>query len=194
VKKLLFIVAMIPVSFLVKAQHVQFGLKGGLNVASVHVENNSPSIDPRVSAHVGGLAHIHLSKEFALQPELVFSGQGFIVDANGNADQHYKLNYINLPVLVQFMTQSGFRIETGPQLGVLASAKLKAGSVEIDVKDSYKTVDFAWALGVGYVTKSGFGVDARYNLGISKINDSNGPNVTNRVFQLGVFYQFKNAK
>jgi hypothetical protein len=181
---------MIPVSYFVKAQPVQFGIKGGLNVASVH-DNATPNLKSRVSAHAGGLAHIHLSKEFALQPELLFSGQGFIVDAA--TDQYYKLNYLNLPVLLQFMTQSGFRIETGPQLGVLLSAKYKIASTEDDIKDVFKPVDFAWAFGLGYLTKSGFGVDARYNLGISKIYE-NSNDVTNRVFQLGVFYQFKNAK
>jgi hypothetical protein len=92
------------------------------------------------------------------------------------------------------MTQSGFRVETGPQIGALLSAKYKVGSVEVDVKDAYKTADFAWAFGIGYLTTSGFGVDARYNLGISKINDNNGSDITNRVFQVGVFYQFKAAK
>jgi len=190
--KKLFISAVAVLSYLgINAQSTAFGLKGGLNVATVHVKNTSYNIDPRISAHVGGLAHIHLSKEFALQPELTFSGQGFKVNGTGtDADQHYNLNYLNLPVMVQYMFHSGFRIETGPQLGAMLSAKYKIGSVETDVKDAYKTLDFDWGFGLGYLTHSGFGVDARYNLGIAKINDSESPKVTNNVFQAGVFYQF----
>lgn len=194
-KKLFFITAIISGSFIANAQHVQFGLKGGLNVATVNIDNSNLNVDPRISAHVGGLAHIHLSKEFAIQPELTFSGQGYQVNGSGtNSDQHFNLSYINLPVLLQYMFESGFRIETGPQLGLLVGAKYKVGSVETDIKDSFKKVDIGWGLGLGYITKSGFGVDARYNLGLSKINDNNSDKVTNRVFQAGVFYQFKTMK
>jgi hypothetical protein len=45
---------------------------------------------------------------------------------------------------------------------------------------------------VGYVhTASGFGVDARYNLGLSNINESDAVKSTNRGVQVGVFYLFK---
>jgi len=194
-KKLFISAVAIVSSFIVSAQSTAFGLKGGLNVATVHVKNSTYNVDPRISAHVGGLAHIHLSKEFALQPELTFSGQGYKISGTGtNPDQHYKLNYLNLPVLLQYMFNSGFRIETGPQLGALLSAKYKVGSVETDINSSFKTMDFGWDLGLGYLTHSGFGIDARYNLGIAKINDSESPKVTNNVFQAGVFYQFHPAK
>lgn len=194
--KKLFISAIVTLSYLVtNAQTTAFGLKAGLNVATVHVENSSYNIDPRISAQVGGLAHIHLSKEFALQPELTFSGQGYKINGTGaNADQHYNLNYLNLPVLLQYMFNSGFRLETGPQLGTLLSAKYKVGSAETDINSSYKTLDFGWDFGLGYLAPSGFGVDARYNLGISKINDTESPAIMNRVFQAGIFYQFHHMR
>lgn len=171
--------------------NVAFGLKGGVNVTNLHFQNNS-SADPdsKISFHAGGLAHIHVSKYFAVQPELMYSGQGYKYSSS-NATTRARLHYINLPVLAQFMVGDGFRIETGPQLGILAGANQKTGNVSVDIKDNLKTLDFSWALGVGYVTPSGFGVDVRYNLGISNINDvKNTGSVNNRVFQAGVFYQF----
>ncbi len=190
-KKLIISAIAISSFFIATAQHAAFGVKGGLNVASVNVKTSAYSVDPRISAHFGGLAHIHLSEQFALQPELTFSGQGFKINGTGaNADQHYNLNYLNLPVLLQYMFNSGFRIETGPQLGALLSAKHKVGSVQTDINSSYKTLDFSWDFGLGYLTPSGFGIDARYNPGIAKINDGESPKVTNSVFQAGVFYQF----
>ena len=90
------------------------------------------------------------------------------------------------------MTGTGFRVQTGPQLGILAGAKTKAGDSETDVKDVYDTFDFAWALGASYVTNSGFGVDARYNFGLANIlDDKEDPFVKNKVLQVGVFYQFR---
>ena len=77
---------------------------------------------------------------------------------------------------------------------VLAQKKLpiiKANSTSVDIKDDLETVDFALGLGAGYVNPgSGFGVDARYNLGLSNINDNSSVKSTNRGFQLGVFYLF----
>ena len=189
-KKVFFIIAMVYSSMLLKAQtHVELGLKAGLNVATLSTSDNS-NIDPRISAYFGGLAHIHISKEFAIQPEVLFSGQG-AKSTVGNVVNKANLNYIQVPVLLQYMVGTGFRLETGPQVGFLVSAKEKAGDVTVDVKNSYKKTDFAWVFGAGYLTSSGVGFDARYNLGLSKINDDNHPKISNRVFSVGVFYQFK---
>jgi hypothetical protein len=169
--------------------HIEFGVKGGLNISNVHVQNsNSPDAKP--SFHLGGLAHIHINRHFALQPELMYAGQGYQQDL-ANVNYKYNFHYINIPVLAQYMVGDGFRLQTGPQLGVLAAARRKQGGTSITIKDNYKPVDVGWVFGAGYLTPSGFGIDARYNLGFSNINDVSGTNVNNRVFQAGVFYQFR---
>lgn len=171
------------------AQHTDFGIKGGFNAAKFTNENGS-DYKFKPSVNVGVLAHIHINKSFAIQPELVFSGQGTKFKS-GSTDLKYNLNYINLPVLFQLLTASRFRFETGPQIGVLLSAKAKNGSSSIDVKDNFKTADFAWAFGIGYITLSKFGFDVRYNLGLSDITKASTSNIKNSVIQAGVFYQFK---
>ena len=194
-KKVFFITAMITVSLFVKAQktHVQLGLKGGLNVATLSTADNNSSIDPRVSFNVGGLAHIHLNKEFAIQPELLFSGQGATQTISGT-EHKTNLNYLQIPVLLQYMIGTGFRIETGPQFGALVGANREVGSVKVDTKNAYKTMDVAWVFGAGYLTNSGFGIDARYNVGLTNINDVSSTKINNRVFSVGIFYQFKPVK
>lgn len=170
-----------------KAQHstVEFGLKGGLNFANLNYDN-SVDANTRTSFHAGLLAHFHLSKNWAVQPELMFSGQG----AKYSNDRTDKLGYLNIPVNLQYMFDNGFRLQTGPQLGFLMNAKSHAGDVEVDMKDALKTTDFSWSFGVGYLFPSGLGLDARYNLGLSDITE-NSTNVKNSVFQLGLFYQFR---
>jgi hypothetical protein len=162
------------------AQHAEFGIKGGVNFANLNANDNE-NLSNRTSFHIGGLAHLHLSKQFAIQPELLYSGQGA-----SSSDGDLKLSYINIPVLAQYMFGEGFRLETGPQFGLLVGAK--AG--DIDVKSSLTTADLGWAFGAGYKTPGGFGVDARYNLGLTDISKGNNT-VKNNVWQLGVFYQFK---
>lgn len=186
-KKLFCIVAAIIILSTAKAQETHFGVKAGVNIASVEVEDGD-DLNSKVGLHIGGLAHIHISQHFALQPELVFSMQGG--KAEDNDDVKLKLNYINIPVLAQYMINDGFRLQTGPQLGFLVGAESKAGDVEVDQKDNYSTIDFSWTFGAGYLFPSGFGVDARYNHGISNISDVNAVEVRNRVFQFGLFYQF----
>ena len=172
------------------AQNAEFGLKGGLNVTDLHT-NFTNSLDPRTSVYVGGLVHIHLSKIFAIQPELSYSCQGATQNTDGGVIA-WRLNYVVLPVLLQYMFDNGFRLETGPQLGLLASAKEKNGGTITDIKSNYTTGDFSWSIGAGYLTPSGFGVDARYNVGINNIyNVSSADKLQNRVFQVGFFYQFK---
>ncbi len=167
-------------------QQTNFGIKAGVNFSSVEVDDGE-DFEGKTGAHLGGLAHIHITRQFALQPELVFSMQG---GEDEGDNMKLKLNYINIPLLAQYMTADGFRLQTGPQLGILTSAKQKFGDVEIDADDDVSTVDFSWAFGAGYLFKSGFGIDARYNLGISNISDDESFEARNRVIQLGVFYQF----
>lgn len=171
------------------AQHVNIGIKGGLNIYNINNENNV-KYDPKVGFNVGLLGHVHLAKQVALQPELVYSAQGAKYTTAG-VETKLKLDYLNIPILIQYMFDNGFRIQAGPQIGFLLGAKAKSENVEIDFKDNLKKVDFAIGAGVGYVhPATGFGVDARYNIGLSNINDNNGSKSYNRGLQLGVFYLF----
>jgi hypothetical protein len=90
------------------------------------------------------------------------------------------------------MFDNGFRLEAGPQVGFLINAKAKMPNSTVDIKDNLKKVDVGLGAGIGYVNPaSNFGVDARYNLGLSNINDNTSSKSTNRGFQVGVFYLFK---
>ena len=190
-KKLILAVSLLlSVTANLQAQHVNIGVKAGLNVFNIN-NDNGVNYDAKTGLHIGLLGHIHLAKQLAFQPELVFSAQGAKYKLAGN-DVKIKLNYINVPLMIQYMFDNGFRIQAGPQIGFLASAKSEVNSNSTDIKSNLKGVDFALGAGVGYVhPPSGFGVDARYNLGLSNINDNSSVKSTNRGFQLGVFYLFK---
>ena len=184
------VLAMLFSGVAVFAQQTHFGLKAGLNLSSVKISDGE-DYDSKGGLHVGGLAHIHLSDHFAVQPELVFSMQG-----GKDGDTKLNLNYVNIPVLAQYMFDGGFRLQTGPQLGFMASAKSKTGDVEVDVKDQLATIDFSWSFGAGYLFPgaNGLGADVRYNVGISNISDNSSYEARNNVFQVGLFYQFMHGK
>jgi hypothetical protein len=171
------------------AQNVNVGIKGGVNVYNISNENNV-KYDSKVGFNVGLLGHIHLAKQVAFQPELVYSAQGAKYTSAG-IETKINLGYLNVPLLIQYMFDNGFRLQAGPQIGFLLAAKSKTGNVEIDILNNLKKVDFSIGAGLGYVhPASGFGVDARYNIGVSNINDNTNPKSYNRGLQIGVFYLF----
>jgi len=156
--------------------HVSLGIKGGLNLYNINNDNNS-TYDQITGYHFGLLGHIHLKNPWAIQPELVYSTQGA-----KSGDANYELGYINVPVLIQYMFDNGFRLQAGPQVGFLVNA---------DNKDELNPIEFGVSFGASYVVPStGFGIDARYNLGLSNINKDSDVKSTNRGIQLGIFYIF----
>jgi len=169
--------------------HMNFGIKGGLNVYTINNEDNN-GYDSRVGFHLGVLGHVHVKPHFALQPELVYSSQGATyADGNGNT-YYYQLDYMNIPILFQYMFHNGLRLQAGPQLGILVSAKSILDNSSSDLNDT-KPFDVALSFGASYVVPStGFGVDVRYNVGLNNINKNDGPSSTNRGLQLGIFYIF----
>lgn len=169
--------------------HINIGIKGGLNVYNVHNDNNI-KYDPRIGFNFGFLGHIHLNNQFAIQPEIVYSAQGAMQNVD-NGTNKLNLDYINVPVLLQYMFDNGLRLQAGPQVGFLVSAKSKTGNNSIDVKNDMNLIDLALSFGASYVfPATGLGIDARYNLGLSNINKNGTVNSTNRGLQLGIFYIF----
>lgn len=173
-----------------KEKFINIGIKGGLNVFNIN-NNNNANYDSKLGVNAGLIGHIHLTRQIALQPEIVYSVQGAKFNTAGITTK-LNLGYINVPLMLQYMFDNGFRLQAGPQIGFLASAKSKTNNLSVDVKNSFKKVDFALGAGIGYVEpSSGLGIDVRYNLGLSDISESTAVKSTNRGFQVGLFYLFQ---
>ena len=209
-KIILSVAAMLTFGF-VSAQEVQFGVKGGVNIATF-VGDDTDDLDSKIGFHVGGFAEIKISEKFSVQPELLFSTQGAKMEdkySEGglNYDVSAKINtsYINIPVMAKLYVAEGFSLEAGPQIGFLMSAKTKAeatvsagditqsGSEEVDVKDQFNTVDFGLSFGLGYKFTENLSAGARYNLGLSDVNkevEGQALSVKNSVIQVSIGYSF----
>ena len=104
--------------------------------------------------------------------ELKISGVSYKLKNN-----KIQLNYLNLPIVANVYLFKGFAVKTGVQLGFLLSAKQK--------------FDVAIPIGVSYqVPTVPVYIDARYNLGLTKIFKDTDESVKNQVFQLTVGYKF----
>ncbi|MDF2191956.1 porin family protein [Paraflavitalea sp. CAU 1676] len=191
-KKYCMILALSALSLAGTAQQIRYGAKAGLNLAnfSGDIEDNKM----KLGIHLGGFAKIAVTDAISVQPELVLSSQGAKEKSSYEGitfESKTKLTYINIPLLAQYNTTSGFYGETGPQFGFLVSAKAKSDEGKQNIKEHMKTLDVSWAFGVGYLLPSNIGVNARFNLGLSNIakgEQVEGAKVKNSVIQVGVFY------
>jgi hypothetical protein len=129
--------------------------------------------------------------KIGIQPELLFSQQGTKVKLDGS-DFESNFSYINIPIVLKLYTVGGLNLQAGPQFGFLSSADWHGE----DVKDFLKGSDFSLALGVGWDLPFGLTIDARYNLGLSDINDSPAyDEIKNKVWQVSLGYRlFKVGK
>ena len=192
-KKTIILAATVLFAFGANAQvKAHFGIKAGMNASELHGEGDNDNAKTKIGFHAGGLAHIHGNSNWAFQPEVIYSLEGAKYDVAG-VDGNINLSYLNVPLLAQYMFDNGFRIQAGPQIGFLMSAKAKTDNNSVDVKDGYKSTAISLPVGVGYLTTSGLGFDARYVFGLTDINE-NGTGVKGNTFQFGLFYQFSDPK
>ncbi len=191
--KKVFLMALLLSAGIYSQAQIKYGVKAGANFYKVTGEEDlEASRKTKIGLAGGAFVNFSLSETFSVQPELLYSQEGN-KQKEGSASIDLKLNYINIPVLLQY-NASGFYGETGPQVGFLTSAKVKSkmGSDEetTDVKDSFKSINFSWAVGLGYRLSNGLGIGARYNIGISNIVDGEGVSAKSSGFHIGLSYTF----
>jgi len=199
-KRLLFVL-IAGVSFTVaNAQgSLQFGIKGGLNIANMNVSNgfNGYSYSTLANFNLGVFLKIPVVRHFSVQPELYYSGQGFKFDDGNGGTTTEHVNYLNVPILAKYTFPVGFFLETGPQLGFKLNAKDKfADGTTQDISSYYNSADFSWVIGAGYkIPMAPVAIDLRYNVGVTNVaNDAQYGNgygqygVRNGVFQLDLMF------
>lgn len=186
------------------------------NMPNINEEVGGVNINVDKSFYAGALigveAEYQLADMFSLAAGLNFAMQGCQwedteLKIGGESlkmkNNKIQLNYLNLPIVANVYLFKGFAVKTGVQLGFLLSAKQKldqefsggsqTAKVEYDedVKDQCKKFDVSIPIGVSYqVPTIPIYIDARYNLGLTKIVKDIDESVKNQVFQLTVGYKF----
>ena len=156
--------------------------KVGFNLANLAGDVSGNSIKFGL---VGGADVMHqLSDLVGLSGGALLSMQG----CEGDGDSSFSLLEINIPLLANFYVAKDFALKVGLQPGIIASAKNKSGNSSTSVTSSCQTLELCIPLGASYEYRD-FVFDARYNLGLSKINKGNGSQ-RNSVFQITVGYKF----
>lgn len=188
-KKTLLIVSTFLIIGNAMSQKIDFGLNGGLNISTLHI-NNQSTVNSKAGLNLGLFFRVNTGHGWAINPGLLYSMEGAKVENSGNVI--YRLNYLNVPVLLQYQITKGLRLEGGAQMGFLLSARIKSGNI-IQNAQNLNSTAFSLPFGVNYIGRKGVGFDARYNFGLSNLNnDTNGPIIQSNVFQLGIIYMVHN--
>jgi Outer membrane protein beta-barrel domain len=168
-------------ALITSAKSQNFGIKGGLNIASIG--GDSQGVSSRTSFHAGIFFLSPLSEKVKIMPEVVYSSQG--ATAGGIS---FNYNYVNVPVMFNFLLSEQFFLQLGPQLGVLASADASSGSSSISIKDQLKDVDFSLGFGLGGEFNKTI-INARYNYGLSSTSKASNGSFPNNVIQFSIGFK-----
>jgi len=176
-----------------KAQ-VAFGIKGGVNLTKLQVDDPELSYDSRTGYHAG----VFLRGRFGnvgVQPELLLFTQSGDLQSSlfGTAQEHF--TYLSIPLMLKFYPIGGLNIQLGPQFGFLLDGEREydsfLGSGKQDITEYYKQSDVSVSVGGGYDFGFGLGLDVRYNIGVKDINDAaDGEQAKSRIFLLSLGWNF----
>ncbi|MBL4747006.1 MAG: PorT family protein [Flavobacteriaceae bacterium] len=195
----------------VKSQEkIQFGLKGGINFTSM-TSDFLIDKDYQTGFHIGVLAEIPLGDRYSLQPEILYATQGvkgkvilYAIPYPGAPDfipypgapdvlpypVAYKLNYIQVPVLVKIYLVNNFSLEIGPSFNFLLNDKETFENTTRT--DLGKSFEFSGVLGLSYQLKGGLFGGLRFVNGFTAAldRDNYDEEAKNNGFQLGVGFMF----
>jgi len=167
---------------------LSFGLKAGGNYSNY--TNADFATEGIMGFHAGALVNFRITDHLSVQEEFLFSSQGAKMKNDLFGKENLNVYYLTVPFLIKYKTNFGLYFEAGPQTGL----RLKEDTKGASFGDFAKKLDLAAAGGIGFQTKSGFGIGARYIAGLSKVGDFDISNVKTdfktNVVQASVFYIF----
>jgi len=186
-------VSMLLLSLQPAFAQLQLGLKAGANFSNfTGGDFKNVEKEALTRPYAGGYVRWRFANNLGLQPELVFSEQGAKLKS-GSEEFDAKVSYLNIPIMVQYHFGNLY-LEAGPQVGF----KLDEDTPDSASGDFAKSNDVALALGLGFETKIGLGINARYIMGLTSVGNTDSQDYDsdfkNGVFQLGLFYTLFNKK
>ena len=190
--RLLLLLGLIIFSQAAMAQF-RLGIKGGVNMTKI--DGKSFSEEFETGYHLGGFAEIGLGKKFSLQPEVVVNQYNTRTDSSikdiyqvgPDTLKDVRLNYLTIPIMLNYKLGSVISLQAGPQFGILMSDD---NNLLENGKDAFSKGEFALA-GGAQINLSNFRISGRYFVGLNNISDiSDQQKWTNQGLQLSLGIAF----
>lgn len=151
------------------------GIKGGANI--IKIDGRSFKDEFRYGYNLGGFVELGLSKDLSINPEVLFNQYTTTLDSNFNHiyqnvfnpayQSRVKLNYLSIPIILNYKLIGPISLQVGPQFGILIDKNktlLQNGS------SAFKSGDFSLLAGA-QIKLSRLRVNGRYVIGLNNIND-----------------------
>lgn len=194
-KKLLILAVMMLTTMTVSAQmHAgQWGVmpKAGFNLATV---TDADDASMKFGLVAGADLIYQVNEPLAISFGVLYSMQGAkskVKEGGVTVKNTLNMDYVNIPILANFYVTRGLALKAGIQPGFNVKHRMKAdvngNSAESDIPN-FKSFDFAIPIGISYEI-SNFVIDARYNLGLTKLWDVEGSSSKNSVIQFTLGYK-----
>lgn len=173
----------------IKAQTLSIGPVIGVNSSSVSEAENGERL---MGLSAGIFANYSINEKIGLNIKALFSQMGI---ASSVSDDKFRLNYVQIPLSgVYFFGETGdkFRpkVFLGPYVGILLGAK----NGDVDIKESFKSVDFGGQAGLGFnyslKERTWLNVDLSYMAGFSNIFDTEIIEGKNNALSLNIGLSF----
>ena len=175
------------------SQHLPFfelGIKGGTNITKV--DGVSFQDEYKYGYSAGVFAALKVGKQWQLQPEVLLNQYATKTAANfdemnpfghGNNLKDVHLNYVSIPLLLDYSPTRFFTLQAGPQYGILIDKNV---NLIQNGKNAFKNGDFSLLGGV-QLNIANFKIGGRYFAGLNNINDIDNKNKwKNQGFQLSL--------
>jgi hypothetical protein len=198
----------------IATEKFHLSIDAGTNFSTIEGLGNSNS---NSGLYFGLGTHLKLNEKWELSPEFkplsprgVKNSTAIISYPTTLENSHYQiaLNYIDVPILIQYKITPRIFIGTGPQFSFLtkakqiATGKLTGGneiSITENIKSNFNSFVFSIPLEVGYSlsnARKGKGLDVklRYDIGLSnRIDNTNYGSSKGNTLQLFVSLPFINS-
>ena len=171
------------------AQGFHAGLKAGANMNKISGQSFKDQFTYGYNA--GAYAQIGLSKKISIQPEVLFNqissdtSDKFsdLYKLSSGKLSNIKLNYLSIPVLLNYKVSKFLSLQAGPQFGILMG---QDKNLLENGKEAFKQGDFSM-VGGAQLSIAGVKVFGRYQIGLNNINDiDNKDKWKGQAIQLGV--------
>ena len=195
----LLVLALFLMTPALQAQGTSFGLRAGINSATVDISDGSGlTVEPdsRIGIDIAAVLNLGITDAFSVQPELHFIQKGYMFEFDffgDKVEQDVTLNYVEVPILAKYAfgseTFMGF-VEAGPSVGFGLNGNVKTSDGQMEEEedinfgseeDELKALDIGVAFGAGVGVPVGPGqlfLDVRYQLGLSNISNEEGTEAT----------------
>lgn len=184
-----FAIALSTFSF---AQGFHVGVKGGVNMYKV--DGKSFKDEFKYGYNAGIFSEINFSKKWGIQPEILWNQAqtetttkfSDIYNDGISELKGVKLNYLSIPLLLNFSPSRLITFQAGPQFGILIN---KDQNLLNNGKNAFKSGDLSM-LGGLQLNVGSAKIGGRYVVGLTNINDiDNQDKWRNQGFQLYVGFR-----